>query len=215
MIILNSPSNPTGHIISRRALNQLVDMADSRGITILSDEVYRDFLVKSSPSVLQVSDRQHICVNSFSKTYGMTGFRLGYAVADKESIKKMAQLQGLCITCVPEFIQHAGTAALDCSEDLRRFVDIVKRRLKAVAALMTKLPLAYVQPHGGFYVFPRITREDMTGDEFSDLLLSEARVCVTPGEVFGGEYSKFFRMSLCQPEDVLTDAISAMEEVLS
>ncbi len=214
MIILNSPANPTGQVIGRHSFSQIVELAESRDISILSDEVYSDFSLIRPTSILQFTNSKHIYVNSFSKSYGMTGFRLGYAVSDKDTIDEMTKLQNLCLTSTPEFIQHAGIAALDCDDELRHHVKTVTRRLNLLSAHLARLPVSFAPPQGGFYVFPRIARSDMDGVQFAERLLAETGVCVTPGSTYGPGYSDCFRVSVCQPEDVIVRAVKAMEGVL-
>jgi aspartate aminotransferase len=215
MMILNSPANPTGWTAQQSWLIQLVELAISNDMTILSDEVYWDLCQTAAPSILQFADQQFIYVNSFSKTYGMTGFRLGYAVTEKHLIEKMSKLQSLCFTSVSEFIQCAGVAALDCENERRDYARVVSERMEVSSFLMGTLPVSFAQPKGGLYLFPRISRDDMDGTVFSELLLSETGISVTPGSSFGSDYRQFFRMSVCQPKNVLVRAIESMKEVLA
>jgi aspartate aminotransferase len=214
MVILNSPCNPTGKILDGKTLKKLNDLAVGNNITILSDEVYSDFSFTPHASILQVPDANHITVKSFSKPYGMTGFRLGYAISNPETIKKMATIQHLQVTCAPEFIQHAGIAALDCQDEVSRYASIMESRLKTVSRLLKPLPVSFHEPEGGFYIFLRMAEDTMSGFEFADRLLSEQKVCLQPGILYGHEFSPYFRISVCTPEESLVEAIGRIEEVL-
>jgi aspartate aminotransferase len=214
MVILNSPSNPTGNVLDEKILEKLNDLALKNNITILSDEVYSKFSFKSHASILQIPESNHITVKSFSKPYGMTGFRLGFAISDPDTIKRMAAIQYMQLTCAPEFIQHAGIAALDCEDEVTRNASIIESRLKKASKLLAPLPLTFTEPEGGFYIFLRMADDTMSGLEFADRLLSEKGVCLQPGVLYGREFSSYFRISVCTPEEKLVKAISRIEEVL-
>jgi aspartate aminotransferase len=190
------------------------DLAVENDVTILSDEVYSKFSLKSHASILQIPDGNHIMAKSFSKPYAMTGFRLGFAIADPDIIKRMAAIQYREVTCVPEFIQHAGLAALDCEDDVARNVSTIKSRLKTASRLLRPLPLTFSEPEGGFYIFLRMAEESMDGLEFADRLLSEKGVCLQPGVIYGGEFSSYFRISVCTSDENLVEAIVRIGEVL-
>jgi aspartate aminotransferase len=215
LIILNSPCNPTGRVLDERTCRDLVNLTDENDIRILSDEVYSAFSYTPHTSFLQFPLCSQIVVKSFSKSYGMTGFRLGYAISDPDTIKRMASLQYLHLTSAPEFIQHAGVAALDFEEEVNRNASIIKSRLHLASKILEKLPVSFEAADGSFYIFVRIDNGRMDGVEFAERLLSEKGVCVTPGVVYGPRYSSFFRISVCQPEDRLKEGLSRMEELLS
>ncbi|MFW9887713.1 MAG: aminotransferase class I/II-fold pyridoxal phosphate-dependent enzyme [Candidatus Thorarchaeota archaeon] len=214
MIILNSPCNPTGKVLDEKTLLKLNDLAAENNITILSDEVYSKFSFKPHTSVLQFPDANHIVAKSFSKPYAMTGFRLGYAIANPDTIKRMAAIQYREVTCVPEFIQHAGIAALDCNEEVASNVSTIQTRMRNASRLLRPLPLSFSEPQGGFYIFLSMADHTMSGLEFADRLLSEMGVCLQPGLLYGHEFSSYFRMSVCASDEKLFEAISRMREVL-
>lgn len=214
LIILNSPSNPTGKILDERTCKALVDLAIENDVRILSDEVYSVFSYAPHTSVLNFSSCNQTVVKSFSKPYGMTGFRLGYAVSDNDTIKKMARLQYLHLTCVPEFIQHAGIAALDCNDHVKRNSETIKARLQFVSGFLKELPVSFKPAEGGFYIFAKLNSDRMNGVEFAEQLLSEKAVCVMPGIIYGNQYSSFFRISVCQPEDQLREGLMLIGEVI-
>ncbi|MFX1483856.1 MAG: aminotransferase class I/II-fold pyridoxal phosphate-dependent enzyme [Promethearchaeota archaeon] len=214
LIVLNSPSNPTGTIMDERTCKALIDLAVENDIRILSDEAYSVFSYTPHTSILDFQSCDQTIVKSFSKPYGMTGFRLGYAISDNETIKKMARLQYLHLTCVPEFIQHAGIAALDCDEHVKRNSETIRSRLQLVSRLLSELPVSFRPAEGGFYIFAKLNSDKRNGVEFAERLLSEKGVCVMPGIIYGGQYSPFFRTSVCQPEDQLEEGLKLMAEVI-
>jgi len=193
LLILNSPSNPTGKVLGEETIKGLVALADENDIYFISDEVYSDFSYTPHTSILQYPESKQITVKSFSKLYGMTGFRLGYAITDSDTVKSMARIQLLHLTSPPEFIQHAGLTALDCVDDASRNITIIENRLQTATKLLTRLPFSFTNPDGGFYIFLRMKTDAMNGREIADQLLSECSVGVVPGVVYGQQYDPFFR----------------------
>jgi aspartate aminotransferase len=214
VLILNSPSNPTGKVLEESVVRELVALANENNIYLISDEVYAEFSYTPHTSVLQYPESKQITIKSFSKLYGMTGFRLGYAIADSGTVERMARIQNLHLTSVSEIIQYAGFAALDSVNDANRNITTIQDRLQTVKRLLTQLPFSFIGPDGGFYIFLRMKSGSMNGREVADRLLSECAVGVMPGIVYGRQYDSFFRISVCQPEDRLVEAIERIEEVL-
>ncbi len=214
MIILNSPSNPTGKLLGKSILENIVELATENDIQIVSDEVYSEFVFSPHSSILEFPQCNQVYVNSFSKTYGMTGFRLGYAISDVDTIQKMTKRQTLSLTCAPEFIQYAGVKAFDCKKEVKQYTGTIEKRQEKVSKLLDKLPVSFLRPDGGFHVFPMLNSEDETGLEFADMLLTKKGVAVVPGIGYGQAYTRFFRISVCQPEDQLIEAVNRMEVIL-
>ncbi|MEM3673096.1 MAG: aminotransferase class I/II-fold pyridoxal phosphate-dependent enzyme [Candidatus Bathyarchaeia archaeon] len=214
LIILNNPNNPTGKIISGDVLKQIVEIANDKGIYIMSDEVYSNFAFKPFKSILEFPGCKFVFVNSFSKTFGMTGFRVGYAISDTETIKKMVKIQNLCLTSVPEFVQYAAIKALDCREEAKKYAKTVRARMDFLCDALDKIPVSYHKPDGGFYVFPKLRNENIDTQTFVKRLMTEKSVCVTPGTAFGEEYKHFFRITACQPKNVLLEAVEKMGDLL-
>ncbi|MEM3702852.1 MAG: aminotransferase class I/II-fold pyridoxal phosphate-dependent enzyme [Candidatus Bathyarchaeia archaeon] len=214
LVVLNNPNNPTGKIVNDNVLGKIVEMAGENDIFILSDEVYSNFAFKPFKSILEFSDCKHIYVNSFSKTFGMTGFRIGYAISDAETIKKMTKIQNLCITSVPEFVQYAAITALECMEEAKEYMKTVRERMNFLCNALNKINVSYYRPDGGLYVFPRLQADNVDMQTFVKRLLLEKGVCVTPGTAFGDEYKNFFRVTACQPKEQLLEAVKRMEDLL-
>ena len=196
LFVLCSPSNPTGKVISGKALHEMVQLAKKKGTYILADEVYCAYSGVPFESILQVTDSNFIYANSFSKRYGMTGWRIGYAVSDVETITRMQSLLQVSVTCVSEFVQRAAIRALEMRQDpFTAFAEEMVQRINTACRELDQFPLSYVRPDGGMYVFPRAKAENFNSYDFALKLLDEERVGVTPGVAFG-DYPEHFRISL-------------------
>lgn len=210
MIALNYPNNPTGKVLDRKAMDAMVALAKERNLYLLSDEVYSDYAFRPFTSALEYKYDRCIVVSSFSKTYAMTGFRIGYAVSSAEIIKKMARVQAVGITSVAEPVQQAALAAL--AEDPAGNVRVMRRRLEFVASRLKEMGLRYTEPQGAMYVYPELPggMEDM---DLVEMLL-ERGVAIAPGSGFGDSYRRFVRISACRPEGEMAEGLDAMAQAL-
>lgn len=210
IIFIASPNNPNGKILSREEIKMIVDLAKEKDLMIVSDEVYADYSFKEFTSLLTLAESNFAVISSFSKSYSMTGFRLGYLISNKEIVKKLAKIQSLVITCLPEFVQRAGIAALDCDDYVKENKRKVLKRVEFVDKELKNLPLRYSKPDGGFYFFPKVDEQEFDSTNFSLNLLNEQRVAISPGKGFGN-YPNYFRISLCQPIEVLREGIKRLK----
>lgn len=215
-IILNYPCNPTGKALDRKTFRGIAEIAQDRKLTLISDEVYADynFTEKGHNTVLSYPDVSHVMISSFSKSWGMTGFRVGFVISDLDRANRMAAIQSMLITCIPEFIQYAAIEALKCLEDAKRNSDVMKERAEAVCKALEPLPVSFYKPDGAMYVFPRIDVEGIDGSEFAVKLLEKKNVSVAPGGAFGN-YFNYFRISLGQPKESLLEGVRRIGEFLS
>ncbi|MBS3795802.1 MAG: aminotransferase class I/II-fold pyridoxal phosphate-dependent enzyme [Candidatus Thorarchaeota archaeon] len=213
-IILNSPSNPTGKVLDESVFRRIVGLANDHDIFVLSDEVYSRFTQSHHTSILEHPNCRYVCVQSFSKTYGMTGFRLGFAISNIKTINMMAKLQGMLLTSVPEFVQYSGLGALDSEDEVKYNVEVIESRSKAMNGLLKELPVSFYPRDGGFYFFPRFQNEELDSVDFAEHLLEEKGVCIVPGTIYGRRYSSFFRIALCQEKQVLIEAVRRIGEML-
>jgi aspartate aminotransferase len=212
-IVLSYPNNPTGKVLSPDLFKEIVDLADSRGLTIISDEIYNEYTKNPCPSVLNTTPKKFILTSSFSKTWAMTGFRVGYAVSSKETIASISEMISLMVTSVPEFIQWGAIKALTSDTDVQKNVRTIRERVEAACkGLDGIVSLEYARPDGAIYVFPRL-KSGESGDSFSDRMLTRG-VSVAPGSVFGN-YADFFRISLGQPTEIIIEGIKEMGEALA
>jgi aspartate aminotransferase len=205
MIALNYPNNPTGKVLDKKTMDRIVTLAKEHGLYLLSDEVYSDYSFKPFVSAHAYGYDKSVIVSSFSKTYAMTGFRVGYALASAESIKKMARVQAVGVTSVAEPVQHAALAALGA--DPKGNVDLMKKRLKFLSSKMKEMSLRFVEPDGAMYVYPELPKgEDM---QLVERLL-EKGVAIAPGSGFGDSYRRFVRISACRSEEEMAEGLKIM-----
>jgi len=216
LIILNYPNNPTGKVLERSKLEEVVEIAERVGAWILSDEVYMDFCYKNKfTSILELGVEKVIMLNSFSKSWGMTGFRIGYVVSDPETVMKIARAQNTAITCIPEFVQRAALAALEDEGSVRRNVEVVGRRLKTLYDELSRSKLIKVKPpEGSMYIFPRLVVEKFDSWKFARMLLEKKRVAVAPGACFGENYNNHLRISAVLDGDPLREACRRIREAV-
>ncbi|MBM3897156.1 MAG: aminotransferase class I/II-fold pyridoxal phosphate-dependent enzyme [Thaumarchaeota archaeon] len=213
MLILSYPNNPTGKVLNPKTLEKIVQIARKKNITILSDEVYADYCFVPNKSLIEFEYPNCVVVSSFSKTYAMTGFRLGYAMGNEKILAKMAKIQEIAVLSLPHFIQVGAMKAFDDETYVRRNVAEMKERFKVATKLLTRLPLKFQKPDGGLYVFPKARDANFNANRFVTELLDKKGVAVTPGTGFGN-YPHFFRISLNQPANVLIEGIKRMGELL-
>jgi len=210
IMILNNPSNPTSKVMDAETLDGIVQIANDKGITILSDEVYADISFVKTKSILDYGDN-HIMVTGFSKMFTMTGWRIGYVIANRALIDKIAKLNQITISNVPVFIQEAALKALGLHDKLTKEIKKVYReRAKVASEILSKAKLEFSEPDAPFYVFPR--RRGLDSERFALDLLDKG-VAVAPGTSFG-DYREHFRISLTAPDDDLNIALNKICEAL-
>jgi len=218
MIVINSPNNPTGGVAGERTLKLLADTAVERDLLVLSDEIYERFLYDGvkSPSIASFGGMKErtIVVNGWSKAYAMTGWRLGYAVAEKSIIEAMMKIQQMTTTCPPSFVQKAGVEALkgpqECVRDMIRKYD--ERRRVVVERLNRIDGVNCPRPKGAFYVFPSFKSFGMPSKEIVETLLIRKGVCATPGTAFGETGEGHIRFSYATSLDVINKAMDLLAE---
>jgi aspartate aminotransferase len=209
MIVLNYPNNPTGKVLDHKTMEKIVSIAKDHGLYLLSDEVYADYVFVKFSSIRKYDYTKSIIVGSFSKRYAMTGFRVGYGIANKEIISKMARVQAVAITSVAEPMQQSALTALevDPSENIK----LIKRRLRLVCSKLERMSLRCVDPDGAMYAYPELPKgEDLAIIE----KLLEKGVAIAPGRGFGDSYKRFVRISACQPEKMLEKGLDLMASVI-
>ncbi|GBC69874.1 Aspartate aminotransferase [archaeon HR01] len=212
-IILNYPNNPTGKSLEKRDFEEIVEIAESKGLTIISDEVYYDYSFGAQSSILDGYDVKYVVVQSFSKSFGMTGYRIGYLVAGRETVDKMASLISLMITCVPEFIQYGALKALELEEVPKKYSEIMRSRMEVAVRELSRLPVDFYRPDGGMYVFPKLNSGGHDMVRLALELLESKGVAIAPGSIFGG-YDSFFRISLGASEKSIERGITLLGEFL-
>ncbi len=219
MIILNTPSNPTGTVIPREVLRQIADIAIANDLLVLSDEIYESIIYEgkhtSIASFPEMFDRT-LLVSGLSKTYAMTGWRLGWAVASEENIKAINKLQSHSISCCVSFVQKAAVEAIRGPQDAKEaMVKEFRKRRDLALDLISEIPqLECNVPKGAFYVFPRYSI-DMPSAKLAEVLLKEGHVAVTPGTAFGPGGEGFFRVSYATSEDQIREGFDRIKKTLA
>lgn len=199
IICLNYPNNPTGKILSKKTLESIAQLAIKRNIYLLSDEVYSNYKFKHFFSVVNFEYDKSILLNSFSKTFAMTGFRVGYLHSlDEILINKLKKFQALALTSVPEPMQFCALKALESNPEGN--CKIIKDRIDLVCNSLRDLPFDFAIPDGAMYIFAKLQGSLTINDlELVEALLKNG-VAVAPGSGFGSSYSDFIRISTCIEE---------------
>lgn len=208
MITLNYPNNPTGKILPIKLQDQIVNIAKKNNLYILSDEIYSQYAYAEWKSILSYNYEKSIVTQSFSKSHAMTGFRIGYTIAQEEIINDLSKFQALCLTNVSEPIQYIAMKALEA--DTTDNTNTVQRRLELLAKKSNELNLEFIVPDGAMYIFARVNQDGFDGVQFAKNLLDKG-LAVAPGEGFGN-YKNFIRLSACQDEEILTEGMNILEE---
>ncbi len=211
MIVLNYPNNPTGKILSEKLQDAIVELAKQNDLYVLSDEIYSQYAKSNWKSILSYDYKKSIVTQSFSKSHAMTGFRIGYAIADTEIIEKMAKLEALCLTNVSEPIQYIAMKALEA--DTSNNSNTVQNRLDLLIEKASEIGLDFVVPDGAMYIFARNNQEGFDGIQFANSSL-EKGLAVAPGEGFGN-YKNFIRISACQDEKTLIEGMNILSNIMS
>lgn len=219
MVVINSPSNPTGCVQPESTIKGVADICVDRDIYALSDEIYENVIYGgrhvSIASMPGMFDRT-ITVSGLSKTYAMTGWRLGWAIAPAQDIVAINKLQSHSITCCTSFTQPAAVEAITGpQEEKDRMVETFRKRRDLALDLISEIPqLECNVPEGAFYLFPRCSI-DMPSNELAERLLKEAKVAVTPGRAFGPAGEGFFRISYATGEDQIREGLSRIKKALA
>ena len=212
MIILNNPNNPTSKVIDPKTLDGIVEIANRKGVTILSDEVYGPISFVKTKSILEYNgNHKHILSNGFSKMFTMTGWRIGYTIANKELIDNITRLNQITINNVPVFIQEAALKGLEMQKQLTKSIETeYKERAKMAGKTLTEAGFSFTEPEAPFYIFPK--RKGLDSEKFTLDLLDKG-VAVAPGTAFG-DYREHFRISLTVPREQLKTALDIIGEAV-
>ena len=214
MLVLNYPNNPTGRVLPPGTMDGLMSLAAERGLYVLSDEIYSEHAWPSSgwKSALSYGYGRAVTVQSLSKSHAMTGFRAGFAVAAPPITDRMARLQAVCLTSVPDPVQHAALAALGA--DVSGRTAEIRSRLRALQSRASAMGLRFLAPDGAMYLFATPGNgAGFDGTALANRLLGYG-VAVAPGEDFGG-YGRYVRISACLGVDELMEGMDAVERALA
>ena len=212
-IVLNSPNNPTGCVLSSDSLNTVAELAQEHDFYILCDNVYAALSAEAVPDLTlcrSLRDRVILC-QSFSKPWAMTGWRLGWLAAPADLIDKFTLLQAAQIASVPTFGQKAAETALQV--DVADMACVYRRRREYVLDRLDAMGLTYPRPEGAFYVFPDISRFGMDSEEFCIRLIEVGGLAAVPGSCFGVE--GHIRLSYCYSDEELRESLDRLEKFIS
>jgi len=210
MIFLNSPNNPTSKVIDDKTFSEIVEIAKRKGVKVMSDEVYSDISFVKAKSILDFGD-DNILVSSFSKTFLMTGWRIGYVVAEKELVKQIIKLNQITTTCVPAFIQYGALKGLESRQKIANDIrNEFKLRAEAAYSVLSNSPMKFSKPDAPFYLFPKV--DGLDSERFALDLLDHG-VAVAPGTAFG-DYREFFRIALTAGENKIKEGLEKICEAL-
>ena len=216
MIIINTPNNPIGVVYPKDFLKKVADIARDHNIYVISDEVYEKIIFEgkhySIASFDDMFDRT-VTINAFSKTYAMTGWRIGYAVANEDIIAKMRKIQSHSVTSPTTFVQYAAIEALKGDQSfVEKMVKAFKERRDILSKGLKKLNIPHAPPEGAFYIFADVRTD---GDAFSQDFLNRYYVAVTPGSAFGRRYSNWVRISYATSKENIKKMLERLEKFIS
>ncbi len=218
ILVMPFPNNPTGAVMTEKDLREIVDVVLEHDLYVISDEIYSELTygskhvsIASFPGMWE----RTVVINGFSKSYAMTGWRLGYACGPEAIIDQMLKIHQFAIMCAPTTSQYAAVTALrDGDEDVERMRTAYDQRRHFLMKIFRDIGLKCFEPFGAFYVFPSIREFGMTSDEFATRLLQEEKVAVVPGTAFGKCGEGFLRISYAYSIEDLKVALERMERFL-
>ena len=220
LLIFPYPNNPTGAVMSAAEMEEIAAVLRETNVLVLSDEIYseltygldRHVSIASLPGMAE----RTIVVNGFSKSYAMTGWRLGYADGPAPLVKVMTKIHQSCIMSAPTTSQYAAITALrQCDDQIEMMRDEYNRRRRYVVKALNEMGLTCFEPRGAFYVFPSIQISGLTSSEFCEQLLREKEVAIIPGSAFGASGEGYARISYAYSVDHLQTAMKRIREFLT
>jgi aminotransferase len=218
MLVLPYPNNPTGAIMTKEDLQKIADVIKDTNIVVLSDEIYGEltygrehFSFASLPGMRE----RTIYVGGFSKSYAMTGWRLGYVCAPKEITQQMLKIHQYAIMCAPTMSQYAGIQALmHGDEDIAYMRDCYNQRRRMLLSGLNEIGIECFEPEGAFYVFPNIGKYGLKSEEFCEKLLYDQKCAIVPGTAFGESGEGFARISYAYSVEHISRAIERIDKFI-
>jgi len=218
-IVISSPSNPTGSVLRRKDIENIADIAIKHNLFVISDELYEyliydneeHFSIASIPEMFEKT----ITINGFSKSYAMTGMRIGYVVADESIIEGMMKIHQYGMLCAPSISQYAALKFDECENDVKEMIKIYEMRRNLIYKRLNEIDgISAIKPKGAFYIFPNIKETKMSSERFANKLLKDAKVVVIPGNVFGEEGEGYVRMSYSVSIENIEKALERIEKFM-
>ena len=218
VLILPFPNNPTGAIMEREDLEAIAKIIEKHDLFVISDEIYSELCyTEKHVSIVNIPGmwERTVLINGFSKSYAMTGWRLGYACGPEPIIAQMTKIHQFCIMCAPTTSQYAAIEALkNGDEDVAKMRESYDQRRRYLVHAFKQMGLECFEPFGAFYIFPCIKEFGMTSDEFANRFLREEKVAVVPGTAFGDCGEGFIRISYAYSMERLKEAIGRLEKFI-
>jgi aminotransferase len=220
MIIINTPSNPTGGIMHESELNEIAQLAEQHDLLVLSDEIYEKIIYDEEEHIsiasIEGMENRTITVFGFSKSYSMTGWRVGYAIANDNIVEEMNKIQEFYVTCASSISQRAALAALEGgTKSVEEMVTKLQERRNFLHKALCKHELIHsTKPAGAFYLFPNISKFGVSSMEAAKFLYEKARVVTVPGKAFGEHGDQYLRLSFAKPKADLEIAVDRIHSAL-
>ncbi len=216
ILVLPFPNNPTGAIMEREDLEKIAEIVIEKDLFVVSDEIYSELTFNGKNHVTIASlpgmKERTVLINGFSKSYAMTGWRLGYAAAPAMILEQMLKIHQYAIMCAPTTSQYAAVSALRNGDgDVEMMRDAYNQRRRYLLHAFKEMGIECFEPMGAFYTFPNISRFGMSSEEFATELLKEEKVAVVPGTAFGASGEGFVRISYAYSLKNLKEALSRIE----
>ena len=222
MIIINSPNNPTGSTMTPDEIKKIYEIAEDYDVYVYSDEIYARMTFDeeyefSTPGIYDKCEKRTIIANGFSKTFAMTGWRLGASIAPQFLTEKMSLLLQTTSSCVSPFIQKAGIEAITGNQDqIQNMMEEYKKRRDILVKGLNDIEgISCLKPGGAFYVFPNITKTGLSSDEFTDLMLKEGHVSLLPGNNFGECGEGYVRLCYAVSEERIVEGLNRIKNTLN
>jgi len=218
-IVLASPNNPTGAVLRRKDIEEIADIAIKNDLFVISDELYEYLIYDneehfSIASIPEMKERT-ITVNGFSKSYAMTGLRLGYVATSEEIIEGMMKIHQYGMLCAPSISQYAALEFEKCEKDVKAMAEIYEMRRNLLYKRLNEIDgISAIKPKGAFYIFPNIKQSRLSSENFAERLLKEAKVVVIPGNIFGKEGEGYVRISYSTSTENIEKALEMIKKFM-
>jgi len=219
-LVINTPNNPTGGVLSTENMKLIFDLAEDNDFVVFSDEIYETLVYDGfkQTSMLEIDPAMEhtLVINGFSKSYAMTGWRLGYAIGNEEIISNMARIQQNTTSCAASFTQYAGAKALTGDQSsIERMVNAYQKRRDVITKLFNLIEgIDCLNPKGAFYVFPNFAEYGLSSATLAELFLKKIGICSSPGGVFGNKYDSYLRFSYSTSLEDIEEGMKLLAEFL-
>lgn len=219
MILINSPNNPTGYVMTEEERIKIAEFAIDNDLIVISDECYDSFIFEGdyrSIATLPGMRERTLVVNSASKTFSMTGWRIGYIMGNEDFIKELVKIHSHITLCAPSFAQEGAIEAYrSVFKEVEDMVAEFKLRRDYVVNYLSKIDgISFIKPQGAFYIFINVGKLGMNGNEFSEKLLRQKGIALTPGSIYGSEWGEYVRLAYTCSMDDIVEAMDLMKSFI-